>query len=125
MIGYNSHEGLLRLANYSTNFEKEHDENFELIVQKILRLSPEVSEKFAPALREEYFGKDPITVENLDKLVDFFGDILFAINILLVCFKQAEKTTPTYAYRFSYRPDFPTMKNMFKVKIDGTLHFYS
>ncbi|XP_008216259.1 esterase FE4 isoform X1 [Nasonia vitripennis] len=123
LVGYNSHEGILSFLGDYSNFIKEIEDDFESIISDYLKISdPKRVANIAKVVREFYFGKDKITDKKINELVQLFGDMLFVNDIHKVVENQMEKTTPTYLYRYSYRSDFPGMKERFNSKIEGTCH---
>ena len=121
IIGYNSHEGILRLFGCNiSDLVKELNDNFETVIAEYLRIRDiEKASKIAKPVREFYFGKDQINENKIDEIVQFFGDLLFVNNIQDVSDIQMQKTSSTFLYKFSYRPDFPTVKDRFNINIEG------
>lgn len=120
LIGYNSHEGILRFMANTSGLIEKIDQDFASVIGSYLKITnAEHLSNVARTVREFYFGKDKITEEKIDELVQFVGDLLFVNNILEVADIQMEKATPTYLYKFSYRPDYPGMKESFNCKIEG------
>lgn len=122
LIGYNSHEGILRFLGSTSDLIKEINDNFETAIAETLRRG--IDEKVATiskVIREFYFGKDEINENKINELVQLYGDMLFVNNILEVADIQMRKKTPTYLYKFSYQPNFPGMKDRSNSKIEGNL----
>ena len=96
------------------------NDNFEKVLSNSLRLTDgQITSKCASKIKSFYFGDEKITESKIDEAVQFFGDILFVAQILGVVDLQQQKDTPTYFYKFSYRPNFPGIKDRFNVKIEG------
>ena len=120
IIGYNSHEGILRLLGCNiSDLVKELNDNFESIIAEYLIYNIENASKIAKPVREFYFGQGQINENQIDEIVQFFGDFLLVYHILEVADIQMQKTSSTYLYKFSYRSDFPTMKDQLNFKIEG------
>lgn len=120
IIGYTSHEGILRFIGGSEGVLKDLNENFERVIADCFRLSDvEKISKIAETVRNFYFGNDDITEKKIDEAVQFFGDMAFVKDIQKVADNQMKKSLPTYFYRYSYLSDFPGIKERFKVDIEG------
>ncbi|KAJ8664688.1 hypothetical protein QAD02_006350 [Eretmocerus hayati] len=123
MIGYNSHEGILRFVGQKLDFIKEINDDLEVTISDHLRIyDPVKLKEITAAVRKFYFGDDEIDESKIDELVQFFGDLLFVNDIHRVVDYQMLKNSPTYFYKFSYSPDFPGIKQRFNVDIKGTCH---
>ncbi|XP_058793059.1 juvenile hormone esterase-like isoform X2 [Phymastichus coffea] len=123
LIGYNSHEGILRFLDNTEESIMEIDNDFESAINDYLKINDALKlSHIAKTVREYYFGKEKITEAKINELVQCFGDLIFVNNILEVVDIQMQKSSPTYLYKFSYRPDYPTIQDLFKSKIEGTCH---
>ncbi|KAL7297612.1 hypothetical protein TKK_0009285 [Trichogramma kaykai] len=123
IIGYNSHEGIIRFLGNTSKVYQELDKNFNEVVASYLRIDDyEKLAKYMEPIKKHYFGDEKITEAKVDEAVQFFGDMLFVMDVIGVATIQQHKDVPTYLYKFSYRPNFPGVKDRFGVKIEGTCH---
>ncbi|XP_058799387.1 esterase E4-like [Phymastichus coffea] len=123
IIGYNNREGIifLRVLNKVVNrFEAEFD---TLLHPKCVDTIRNLYNLTLEKLKQIYFENDEITVENIDKLVDLFGDLHFVEGIHRVLQTQIEKnSTPTYFYLFNYDKDPSLLKMISRTNISGASH---
>ncbi|XP_014218898.1 esterase E4 isoform X2 [Copidosoma floridanum] len=123
IIGYNSHEGIIRFFGDTSSFFEDLNQDFGKFLVDNLRLSDsKVVLSHAQSIREFYFGKSEINESKINEAVQFFGDLSFVANIHAVVHIQMQKAVPTYFYKFSYRPNFPGIKERMGIKIEGTCH---
>ncbi|XP_014232118.2 carboxylesterase 5A-like [Trichogramma pretiosum] len=123
IIGYNSHEGIVRFLGDTSKMYDELDKNFNELLASHLRIDNcEKLTEFTEPIKRHYFGDDKITKVKFNEAAQFFGDLLFIMEVIGVAKIQQHKDVPTYLYKFSYRPDLPGVKEKFGIKIKGTCH---
>ncbi|XP_011495181.1 PREDICTED: esterase FE4-like [Ceratosolen solmsi marchali] len=123
IIGYNSHEGIMLLVHNFPERIKQINDKFEKMIMTYFDLNAtEHVLKVIQIIREFYFGRDEITEKKIDELVQFLGDLYFVNNIHEVLDNQMQHASPTYFYKFSYRPNYPGMKQKLNIKVEGTCH---
>ncbi|XP_029047238.2 esterase FE4-like [Osmia bicornis bicornis] len=106
MIGYTSHEFIMffkdksqAAMNIYNQFLPQHVKN----LAALRNLGPEETEELLKTVKEKYFNNEPIGEDNIDKLVEFIGDVYFGYPAKLCAEDRVKRTSaPTYLYRYSY-----------------------
>lgn len=126
IMGYNSAEGLVMILNARRKLEL-FDEDLARLVPRNLVEKPEAPEapEAAEDIRQFYFNGQRLSMENLDNLVDLFGDYHFNMDLhhAAEIHAKSQRTAPLYFYRFDYVGDRNMYKKMFQAdKLRGASH---
>ncbi|XP_043287111.1 pyrethroid hydrolase Ces2a-like isoform X2 [Venturia canescens] len=80
-------------------------------------------EKIADSVKKFYFGEREMSLK-MEKIQwsKLKGDTLFINEIQQVADLQMDKSTSTYLYKFSYRPEYPTYGKFMKTDLEGACH---
>lgn len=121
LLGFMSDEGIMLTISPDALSFDSINEDFAAEIASDLRIS-DVGRlaSVAQSVRKFYFDEGPITLEN-DKpaYAKLKGDTQFVNGIQQIVDVQSEENSPTYLFRFSYRPSYPTMGSVFKTDLEG------
>lgn len=98
-------------------FDKETDKvlhpNAVNVIKKLYNLTPD-------NLKSIYFNDDPITMENLEKLIDLIGDLNFVEGVHRILKNQVETScSPTYFYQLTYDKGPSIIKKLLRTEMSG------
>lgn len=125
IAGFTSEEGILTMLGPRGPSFRDINKNFASSLARWLRIRDvdRVTE-VADTVRNYYFGEYmAYLAEHKNEYAQLKGDALFVNGIQQLIDVQSEKSTPTYIYRFSYRPSYPTVRKVFKFDIEGLYKF--
>ncbi|XP_043287110.1 juvenile hormone esterase-like isoform X1 [Venturia canescens] len=125
ILGYTSDEGILALSAPNVgNLLAEAKLNFINTLAHDLKSWPLGDiEKIADSVKKFYFGEREMSLK-MEKIQwsKLKGDTLFINEIQQVADLQMDKSTSTYLYKFSYRPEYPTYGKFMKTDLEGACH---
>lgn len=79
-------------------------EKFEKNLKSHLNLNNLIDvPKFIMNVKKFYFGKNPITINEMKNIMKYRGDVCIINGIQYIVEKQRHKKTPTFMYRFAYK----------------------
>lgn len=127
MIGFTSHEYIMFFKDNSEkamNINNKYLPYHVKLIARMKNLGPAETEELVKTVKEKYFNGQPIGRDNIDKLVEFFGDVYFVLPAKLYVEDRVKRTTvPTYLYRYSYVGKEPTSTDlMVKRLVKGASH---
>lgn len=137
MFGYTSREGLFLLPNPQerrrldritmgtkmSDYE-ELDKKFGNYIHPNMKKFLEHHGLTEDAVRQMYFGDEPISPANQDRLADLWGDFCFADAAHDLAKIQIEKKFSSYMYVFSYDKSFSLMKYIANTTLPGEEFFW-
>ncbi|KAJ8680687.1 hypothetical protein QAD02_016474 [Eretmocerus hayati] len=123
LIGYNSREAIFSLKSIGTDLDK-FDEDFERFLNP--NVTKTLSDKYDLSpddLKRLYFGKDRISDNDVEKLLDLMGDVKYIEGIHTVVRIQVEKgSAPTYLYQYTYDKTISFIKKLLGTEVRGAGH---
>ncbi|XP_058799386.1 esterase B1-like isoform X2 [Phymastichus coffea] len=123
IIGYNDAEGILFLPIITKIVSRFNKEFNKLLHPKVLDTIQNLYKLTPQDLKEFYMENEEITTENINKLVEFLGDLYFVEGIHRVLEVQVEeRSAPTYVYLFTHDKDPSFFKLMSKTSMRGASH---
>ncbi|XP_033209133.1 esterase B1-like isoform X1 [Belonocnema kinseyi] len=121
IIGYTSHEAIALLENEQDEFFETFKNDFENILAQDLKINVSKVSEFAKDIRKFYFKDESNPIKHRDSCIDFKTDTISTIGILDTIYKQINKKTPTYVYRFSHNVQHSCLKVVYNIKMEGVV----
>lgn len=121
ILGYMSDEGIMLTMNpEGLSFDDINEDFTAELACDLKNKNVERVASVARSVRKFYFDDGPITLEK-DKYAyaKLKGDIPFVNGIQQIVEVQSRQNSPTYLFRFSYRPSYPTMGSISKTDLEG------
>ncbi|XP_072929862.1 carboxylic ester hydrolase [Epargyreus clarus] len=127
LTGYNAQEGIIlfrRLQRYPKLLNELELEFRRVVPPELQSADEERTRKVAEHIRAFYFQQRPIDIRNVDSLIDLFTDVMFLRPILdtLRLQANANRTSPTYLYRFAFDGALGLFKRMLGITHHGACH---
>ncbi|XP_058799381.1 esterase B1-like [Phymastichus coffea] len=122
IIGHNSREGILFYRNITKNYEKFNKEYHQIVHPEVKNILKNYGLTLED-IKHVYFDNDSVTKENMDNLVDLFGDLYFVEGINRALKIQIERSSaPTYFYQFTYDKTLSFIKMWVHTRMSGASH---
>nr|QBQ34536.1 esterase EST-5 [Diaphorina citri] len=130
LCGLNSQEGIIMLKQSPGALTKVFDSldrNFERTVPNNFHADRAKAKLIAAEIRQFYFEDRPIDMGAINRYLDLYSDLLFALGHYETLFSYSQSNPGQgYAYLFSYEGDLNVFKNavqmMYDLQIPGASH---
>lgn len=122
ITGFTSEEGIFTMLGPKGPLFREINRNFAANLARNMKIRDiDRLEKIADTIRTYYFGEFMVHLgEHKNAYAQLKGETGCINGIQQLIDVQSEKSTPTYVYRYSYRPSYPTFRKLFKFEIEGS-----
>uniref|UniRef100_A0A1B6D898 Carboxylic ester hydrolase n=1 Tax=Clastoptera arizonana TaxID=38151 RepID=A0A1B6D898_9HEMI len=104
------------------------NKNAEFIIPPHVNVPKNKREDVAREIMQFYFGDKPVTMENIDPLVDLIADVAFNTGIHQATYLLADNSPhPVYSYRFSKKRENSFLEDLLRksfpdLKLKGAAH---
>lgn len=121
IAGFVSDEGIITMLGPKGPRFRDINRDFATHLARHLRIRDvDRVDKVADTVRNHYFGEFLASLsQHRNEYAQLKGDMAFSNGIHQLVDVQSQKSTPTYMYRFSYRPSCPTFRKVYKFEAEG------